>query len=284
MLADEICRRIEGAELFSVAPHPLHDSGRDLWRRQPQSLGAGRLPPRNRSANCLEAHIAFLDEIFKANSSILNAILTLINERLFHNGKEVSAGSFARPCFGASNELPEEEELTALYDRFLVRFVVNYIAEDFRFLRMLESRSQATRTSLRLSELRELQEQVRRYCHPVPRIPKYRRHSARAQQKKHPSVGPPLSTITVITPGSRLPGRRNKKYSKRTCSSWNMFCGVIRGARARFAVPSASYCSATKRRLPSCSTSPRDPRFRLPFLGDQRRTGPGADRVSHQTA
>jgi MoxR-like ATPase len=35
MLADEICRRIEARELFSVAPHPLHDSGRDLWRREP---------------------------------------------------------------------------------------------------------------------------------------------------------------------------------------------------------------------------------------------------------
>ena len=38
---------------------------------------------------------------------------------------------------------PEEEELTALYDRFLVRFVVGYIAEDFRFLRMLESQKPA---------------------------------------------------------------------------------------------------------------------------------------------
>jgi len=48
-----------------------------------------------------------------------------------------------------------------LYDRFLVRFVVNYIAEDFRFLRMLESQAQPTRTSLTLNELRELQRQVR---------------------------------------------------------------------------------------------------------------------------
>ena len=92
-----------------------------------------------------EAHIAFLDEIFKANSSILNAILTLINERIFHNGKEVVPVPLLT-LFGASNELPEEEELTALYDRFLLRFVVNYIAEDFRFLRMLESQAQPERT------------------------------------------------------------------------------------------------------------------------------------------
>src|SRR5262249_56878215 len=93
----------------------------------------------------------------KANSSILNAILTLINERVFHNGKEVTAVPLLT-LFGASNELPEEEELMALYDRFLVRFVVNYIAEDFRFLRMLESQRQATRTSLTFSELPAFQE------------------------------------------------------------------------------------------------------------------------------
>ncbi|HZD39176.1 MAG TPA: hypothetical protein VE131_00545, partial [Terriglobales bacterium] len=66
-----------------------------------------------------------------------------------------------------SNELPEEEELTALYDRFLLRFVVNYIAEDFRFLRMLESQSEPSRTSLTLSELQELQEQVRQVALPA---------------------------------------------------------------------------------------------------------------------
>jgi MoxR-like ATPase len=107
-----------------------------------------------------EAEIAFLDEIFKANSSILNALLTLINERLYHNGKEIAAVPLLT-LFGASNELPEEEELTALYDRFLVRFIVNYIAEDFRFLRMLESSPLSERTCMTLRELKELQAEAR---------------------------------------------------------------------------------------------------------------------------
>ncbi|HEV8723575.1 MAG TPA: AAA family ATPase [Candidatus Binatia bacterium] len=164
MLADELCRRIEGADYFQwlltrfTTPEEIFGavSLKALEQDDYRRVTADKLP---------EAHIAFLDEIFKANSSILNAILTLINERLFHNGKTVTRVPLLT-LFGASNELPEEEELTALYDRFLVRFVVNYITEDFRFLRMLESQSQPSRTCMTLVELNELQEQVRNV--PIP--------------------------------------------------------------------------------------------------------------------
>eukprot|EP00197_Chlamydomonas_leiostraca_P013593 CAMPEP_0202859036 /NCGR_PEP_ID=MMETSP1391-20130828/1322_1 /ASSEMBLY_ACC=CAM_ASM_000867 /TAXON_ID=1034604 /ORGANISM="Chlamydomonas leiostraca, Strain SAG 11-49" /LENGTH=563 /DNA_ID=CAMNT_0049538035 /DNA_START=223 /DNA_END=1914 /DNA_ORIENTATION=+ len=66
------------------------------------------------------AEVAFIDEIFKANSAILNALLTLLNERLFDNGNQ-RLGVPLLTLVGASNELPESEELDALYDRFLIR-------------------------------------------------------------------------------------------------------------------------------------------------------------------
>ncbi len=69
------------------------------------------------------AEVAFIDEIFKANSAILNALLTILNERLFDNGNQRLQAPLL--CLvGASNELPESEELDALYDRFLVRRTV----------------------------------------------------------------------------------------------------------------------------------------------------------------
>ena len=179
MLADEICRRIEGANYFQwlltrfTTPEEVFGavSLKALEQDDYRRVTSHKLP---------EAHIAFLDEIFKSNSSILNAILTLINERLFHNGKEIVPVPLLT-LFGASNELPEDDELTALYDRFLLRFVVTYIAEDFRFLRMLEAATPTERTTITLNELREMQLQVRalpipadiyrgiadiRHCHP----------------------------------------------------------------------------------------------------------------------
>lgn len=76
-----------------------------------------------------EASVAFLDEIFKANSAILNALLTLLNERAFDNdGKRHPAPLVT--VVGASNELPEGEELDALYDRFLLRLYVGPVSED----------------------------------------------------------------------------------------------------------------------------------------------------------
>lgn len=69
------------------------------------------------------ASIAFLDEIFKANSAILNALLTLLNEREFDNGDRRERTPLTT-VVGASNELPEGEELAALFDRFLLRLHV----------------------------------------------------------------------------------------------------------------------------------------------------------------
>jgi MoxR-like ATPase len=69
------------------------------------------------------AGVAFLDEVFKANSAILNALLTLLNEREFDNG----AGRMRTPLVcvvGATNEVPQEESLHAFYDRFLLRVPV----------------------------------------------------------------------------------------------------------------------------------------------------------------
>jgi MoxR-like ATPase len=74
------------------------------------------------------AGIAFLDEVFKANSAILNALLTLLNEREFDNG----SGRLTTPLvcvLAASNEVPVDDTLQAFYDRFLIRVPVQPVSD-----------------------------------------------------------------------------------------------------------------------------------------------------------
>ena len=69
-----------------------------------------------------EAEIVFLDEIFKSNSAILNSLLTIVNERSFSNGSKLMKVPLIS-MFGASNEVPNDENLAAIFDRFLLRVV-----------------------------------------------------------------------------------------------------------------------------------------------------------------
>lgn len=67
-----------------------------------------------------EAEVVFLDEVFKSNSAILNALLSLLNERRYTSGGQVLDCPLIS-AFGASNEVPSDESLSALFDRFLLR-------------------------------------------------------------------------------------------------------------------------------------------------------------------
>ena len=75
------------------------------------------------------ATVAFLDEVFKANSAILNALLTLLNERAFDQGAHRLAVPLAT-LVAASNEVPADESLRAFLDRFLFRCAVAPVADD----------------------------------------------------------------------------------------------------------------------------------------------------------
>ena len=84
-----------------------------------------------------DAHIAFLDEIWKAGPAIQNTLLTVLNEKIFHNGKEIQTVPL-RGLIAASNELPTEDEgLEALWDRFLIRYIVTGVEDNDKFNKMI---------------------------------------------------------------------------------------------------------------------------------------------------
>lgn len=106
----------------------------DVYRRQTD----GYLPT---------AKFAFVDEIFKANSSVLNALLWVMNERKFRNDGEIHDVPLVS-LFCASNELPQGEELEALYDRIHFRHIVRPIQEQGNFIQMLKGQIAGTPTKI----------------------------------------------------------------------------------------------------------------------------------------
>jgi MoxR-like ATPase len=75
---------------------------------------------RNTAGMLPEAELVFLDEVFKSNSAILNALLTLLNERKYTSGGQIIKCPLIS-VFAASNEVPGDETLNAVFDRFLLR-------------------------------------------------------------------------------------------------------------------------------------------------------------------
>ncbi len=77
----------------------------------------------------VESEFALLDEIFNASSAILNTLLSILNERVVYDGNKVVPVK-TWTVFGASNRVPEEEELQALYDRFPLRVFTEWVSPD----------------------------------------------------------------------------------------------------------------------------------------------------------
>lgn len=124
------------------------------------SMKAGRYE-RIPDGKLPEANFAFLDEIFKANSSILNALLTAANERKWHDGATVHDLPL-RTIVGASNEMPMEESLMAFFDRFLLRFNVENVAtNNWSFEAILRTKNTFEPTDkLTMDELDQIRELV----------------------------------------------------------------------------------------------------------------------------
>jgi MoxR-like ATPase len=90
-------------------------------------LPAGFLP---------EANTFFGDEIFKAGNAILNALLTIMNEKLWSDDGQMKPAALSSGFF-ASNEFPEDDSLAALYDRIQQRYEFSAIKERENFTNML---------------------------------------------------------------------------------------------------------------------------------------------------
>jgi MoxR-like ATPase len=109
-----LTRFTEPSEIIGPIDINLLREGRYIRREQ------GKLPT---------ARLAFLDEIFKSNSAILNILLTIINERKFYQDGMPQPVRL-RVLFAATNEVPEQGELAALKDRFVLKAESRSVQDD----------------------------------------------------------------------------------------------------------------------------------------------------------
>lgn len=133
----------------------------ELHGNEPSIITAGKIP---------DSEIVFLDEIFKANDGILNALLMALNERRYTNeGRTVDIPVIS--FFAASNEIPNfsdpaESILRPLYDRFQIKVVTEYVQDREKRLELLAQKqavsgSAAPAAFITLAELLQMQEEVK---------------------------------------------------------------------------------------------------------------------------
>jgi MoxR-like ATPase len=126
-LADEdyfeymLTRFTEPSEIIGPIDINLLREGRYVRREK------GKLPT---------CRLAFLDEIFKSNSAILNILLTIINERKFYQDGTPQPVNL-RVLFAATNEVPEQTELAALKDRFVLK-IESRSVQDEHFVDLID--------------------------------------------------------------------------------------------------------------------------------------------------
>lgn len=160
-LVNQWNRRITGGKYFSwlltkfSTPEELFGppSLEDLRQGKYGRVTRNKLP---------EATTAFIDEIFKGNSSILNSMLTVLNERIFYNdGVPVPLDLVT--VAGASNEIPDAEDgLDAFFDRFLLKYFLRPIQESSNFVKMISSSAMTApvKCSVTMDDIRAGQKEV----------------------------------------------------------------------------------------------------------------------------
>lgn len=125
-LVRAICNGIEGADYFGYLLTPTSDPSEIFGPVAVSKLLADEYT-RDVHGYLPSCHIAFLDELFRGSSAILNSLLTLLNERTFNNGKDTITTPI-QSIISATNSWPEEESLQAFADRFIFRPEVQFLS------------------------------------------------------------------------------------------------------------------------------------------------------------
>lgn len=161
-LVQELGRRIEG-RVFDYLLTRFTEPNELFGPFDIRKLREGELIT-NTEGMLPEASLVFLDELLNANSAILNSLLMVLNEGVFRRGRETRKLPLLM-VVGASNRLPEDDALAALFDRFLLRVQCDNVGDDqladvLGAGWLLEAGQIERRVGLTVDDLRALQRQL----------------------------------------------------------------------------------------------------------------------------
>ncbi|WP_422661595.1 AAA family ATPase (plasmid) [Paenibacillus sp. EC2-1] len=166
MLAEMLYRHIADASIFKYMLNRTSDPSAIFGPYSVKEMENDRFV-RSTTGMLPEAEIAFIDEIFKGNEPVLNSMLTMLNEGIYHNGGKAEKVNL-RIMIAASNEFPETDDLNAFYDRFLYRHWVDYVQDPNNriqmgraYREMLDPNFQSKITTITLDEIDILQDAVK---------------------------------------------------------------------------------------------------------------------------
>lgn len=138
LLVDQLVKRIDGAIYFDILLMKHSQPDEVFGGPNVKKLAEEGIFERVTTGMLPEADIAMLDEVFKANAAILNAMLRAMNERKFNKGVSLIDIPL-HTIFAASNELADTEELAAMWDRLHFRHFSSPLQETSNFVKMISS-------------------------------------------------------------------------------------------------------------------------------------------------
>jgi len=274
-LANAIVASIEGTSGFTWLMSKFTTPEDVFGPLSLQALQQGRFE-RLTTKKLPEAHVALLDEIFKSNSAILNACLTLMNERQFMNGT-ATVDCPLITLIGASNELPDGDDLEALFDRFTLRLVVPYIAEPDNVKRLISEKNTVAVATMTLDELVACQEEAAAVEVPDAFIdvlvdavkPKLEEQGVRASDRRWQQI------VRFLQAYAYLDGRDAVTVDHcdilpdllwRDPSSRAAITATVAGASNPTAARAAEIVDAAKEKVANLKTPEREPQKRAEWL------------------
>ncbi|MDH6372931.1 MoxR-like ATPase [Paenibacillus sp. PastF-3] len=160
---DDICDFIREVKLFKWTMNKETKIDEILGPYEPYRMEYGEYI-RLTQNKLPEADLAFLDETLRATGDTLNSLLEIMNERTFIQNN-ISTKVPLISLFGATNSYPKDEDIQALYDRFLVRIRIDYIKESDNLRGLLTQKPKSSDEvlgSITLEDIKQLRLEMKK--------------------------------------------------------------------------------------------------------------------------